>query len=188
MCSEQLFCSCPPFLRHPGTQQQLHFTKHNYDDQYAILGKAKVGGAGRVGAGEHCSLVCRSCTAAWGPATPSCSGTRTGRCSPGPGRRAGPGAPSSTGATQPLVTLRHVRCCSNNQSLILLEVGAEDAGRFRCEAVSAAGRRLGHTTRLRTFPPPVFAHPPIWNTQPEDVRVGLYVVVYSEVETNLHEV
>ena len=79
-------------------------------------------------------------------------------------------------------------CCSNNQSLIMLEVGAEDAGRFRCEAVSAAGRRLGHTTRLRTFPPPVFAHPPIWNTQPEDVRVGLYVVVYSEVETNLHEV
>ena len=72
----------------------------------------------------------------------------------------------------PLATLCNAACCSNNQSLVMLEVGAEDAGRFRCEAVSAAGRRLGHTTRLRTFPPPVFAHPPIWNTQPEDVRVG----------------
>ena len=55
MCSEQLFCSCPPFLRHPGTQQQLHFTKHNYDDQYAILGKAKVGGAGRVSTAASCA-------------------------------------------------------------------------------------------------------------------------------------
>ena len=63
----------------------------------------------------------------------------------------------------------------------MLEVGAEDAGRFRCEAVSAAGRRLGHTTRLRTFPPPVFAHPPIWNTQPEDVRVGAAVNIVTRV-------
>ena len=55
MCSEQLFCSCPPFLRHPGTQQQLHFTKHNYDDQYAILGKAKVGGSGRVSTTATCT-------------------------------------------------------------------------------------------------------------------------------------
>ena len=55
VCSEQLFCSCPPFLRHPGTQQQLHFTKHNYDDQYAILGKAKVGGSGRVSTAASCA-------------------------------------------------------------------------------------------------------------------------------------
>ena len=39
-CSDQHFCACPPFLRHPGPTQ-LHFTKHNYGDQYAIVGKSK---------------------------------------------------------------------------------------------------------------------------------------------------
>ena len=43
LCSEQHFCSCPPFLKYSSRQDdQLHFTKHNYDDQYAILGKSKV--------------------------------------------------------------------------------------------------------------------------------------------------
>ena len=39
-CSDQHFCACPPFLRPPGPSQ-LHFTKHNYGDQYAIVGKSK---------------------------------------------------------------------------------------------------------------------------------------------------
>jgi len=39
-CLDQHFCACPPFLRHPGPTQ-LHFTKHNYGDQYAIVGKSK---------------------------------------------------------------------------------------------------------------------------------------------------
>jgi len=39
-CSEQHFCACPPFLR-PSRPSQLHFTKHNYGEQYAIVGKSK---------------------------------------------------------------------------------------------------------------------------------------------------
>jgi len=39
-CAEQHFCACPPFLR-PIRPSQLHFTKHNYGDQYAIVGKSK---------------------------------------------------------------------------------------------------------------------------------------------------
>jgi len=42
LCSEQHFCSCPPFLRartKPDTE--LHFIKHNYIEQYAIVGKSK---------------------------------------------------------------------------------------------------------------------------------------------------
>jgi len=39
-CADQHFCACPPFLRPPGPRQ-LHFTKHNYGDQYAIVGKSK---------------------------------------------------------------------------------------------------------------------------------------------------
>ena len=43
LCSEQHFCSCPPFLKSSRQDDDhLHFTKHNYDDQYAILGKSKV--------------------------------------------------------------------------------------------------------------------------------------------------
>lgn len=42
-CSEQHFCSCPPFLKYKsGHDDEIHFTKHNYDEQYAILGKSKV--------------------------------------------------------------------------------------------------------------------------------------------------
>ena len=43
LCSEQHFCSCPPFLKYSSRQDgdQLHFTKHNYEEQYAILGKSK---------------------------------------------------------------------------------------------------------------------------------------------------
>ena len=35
LCSEQHFCSCPPFLRHPSTSMEtnLHFSKHTYADQ-----------------------------------------------------------------------------------------------------------------------------------------------------------
>merc|ERR1711892_659948 len=43
LCSEQHFCFCPPFLRHSSitTDTIIHFTKHNYADQYAIVGKSK---------------------------------------------------------------------------------------------------------------------------------------------------
>ena len=44
-----------------------------------------------------------------------------------------------------------------------MEVKAEDSGKYTCIASSEAGLSLQHTTRLTTFPPPVFAHPPIWN-------------------------
>ena len=61
---------------------------------------------------------------------------------------------------------------SNNQSLIIMDVKKEDSGRFTCVAESGAGFRISHTTRLETFPPPVFSHPPIWNSRPEDTMVG----------------
>jgi len=40
LCSEQHFCSCPPFLR-TQSDNELHFIKHNYIEQYAIVGKSK---------------------------------------------------------------------------------------------------------------------------------------------------
>ena len=61
---------------------------------------------------------------------------------------------------------------SNNQSLIIMDVKKEDSGRFTCVAESGAGFRISHTTRLETFPPPVFSHPPVWNSRPEDTMVG----------------
>jgi len=43
LCSEQHFCSCPPFLRHHSTSgdPSLYWGKPNYGDQYAIVGKSK---------------------------------------------------------------------------------------------------------------------------------------------------
>jgi hypothetical protein len=37
---------------------------------------------------------------------------------------------------------------------------------------SSTGHVLQHTTMLTSFPAPVFAHPPIWNTRPGNVRVA----------------
>lgn len=44
-----------------------------------------------------------------------------------------------------------------------MEVKAGDSGKFTCIARTESGQSLQHTTRLTSFPPPVFAHPPIWN-------------------------
>ena len=68
-----------------------------------------------------------------------------------------------------------------------MEVKAEDAGRFTCVAESGVGFRVSHTTRLESFPPPVFTHPPIWNSMPGDimVREGNYfrrVTSYLELQ------
>ena len=46
-CYEQHFCSCPPWLSvqrfdSSGHEVDIHFTKQNYNDQFAILGKSKV--------------------------------------------------------------------------------------------------------------------------------------------------
>ena len=65
---------------------------------------------------------------------------------------------------------------SNNQSLIIMDVKKEDSGRFTCVAESGAGFRVSHTTRLESFPPPVFSHPPIWNSRPEDTMVGAHML------------
>ena len=67
---------------------------------------------------------------------------------------------------------------SNNQSLIIMDVKKEDSGRFTCVAESGTGFRVSHTTRLESFPPPVFSHPPIWNSRPEDTMVtgGHYMI------------
>lgn len=78
-------------------------------------------------------------------------------------------------------------CFSNNQSLIIMDVKSEDSGRFSCVAMSDSEQQIVHTTRftilwvlkyqiencwrLTSFPPPVFAHPPIWNNPPEDIKV-----------------
>lgn len=61
--------------------------------------------------------------------------------------------------------------CSNNQSLIILEVQSGDSGTYDCVASSDDGLSLHHSTRLTSFPPPVFAHPPIWNQEPGDLAV-----------------
>ena len=59
--------------------------------------------------------------------------------------------------------------CSNNQSLIIMEVQAGDSGTYECVASSQSGLRLQHSTRLTSFPPPVFAHLPIWNQEPSNL-------------------
>merc|ERR1712117_705402 len=43
LCSEQHFCSCPPFMRHHSTSgdPRLYWGKPNYGDQYAIVDKSK---------------------------------------------------------------------------------------------------------------------------------------------------
>ena len=64
-----------------------------------------------------------------------------------------------------------VLSCSNNQSLIIMEVQTGDSGTYECVASSDEGLSLHHSTRLTSFPPPVFAHPPIWNQEPAGVVV-----------------
>jgi len=135
-CSEQHFCSCPPFLRGPGTGgRQLHFTKHNYDDQFAIVGKSKE---------LHCCL---------GPEWDSILWSKDGAGFPWGGDR------SSI-------------LYSNNQSLIMMEVGESYSGTYTCEA-RRGGEVLRHSTTLQSFPAPVFSHPPIWNSPPTNVTVTL---------------
>ena len=46
-CASWHFCSCPPWLSvqrfdSSGHEVDIHFTKQNYNDQFAILGKSKV--------------------------------------------------------------------------------------------------------------------------------------------------
>ena len=53
-----------------------------------------------------------------------------------------------------------------------MEVKAGDSGKFTCIARTENGQSLQHTTRLTSFPPPVFAHPPIWNQSPVSLWVA----------------
>jgi len=141
LCSEQHFCSCPPFLRYTSISAEtgLHFSKHNYADQYAIVGKSKE---------LHCCV---------GPGYASLQWFKDGVLFPwesGPGQE------------------RNTILYSNNQSLILMEVRPAHSGQYKCVARSSTGQVLQHTTILTSFPAPVFAHPPIWNLSPGNLRVG----------------
>eukprot|EP00090_Calanus_glacialis_P007841 TRINITY_DN16272_c0_g1_i4.p1 TRINITY_DN16272_c0_g1~~TRINITY_DN16272_c0_g1_i4.p1 ORF type:complete len:321 (-),score=111.77 TRINITY_DN16272_c0_g1_i4:65-949(-) len=139
-CSDQHFCSCPPFLRYSSisTEPGLHFTKHNYADQYAIVGKSKE---------LHCCVGPGYDTLEW----------------------------YKDDAQFPWETTqgeeRNAIIYSNNQSLIMMEVRPGDSGQYKCVARSSTGHVLHHTTMLTSFPAPVFAHPPIWNARPGNVRV-----------------
>lgn len=142
-CYEQHFCSCPPWLSvqrfdTSGHEVDIHFTKQNYNDQFAILGKSKE---------LHCCV---------GPSYERLEWYKDGVKFPWH-RNEGKD--------------RNIILYSNNQSLIIMDVKKEDSGRFTCVAESGAGFRVSHTTRLESFPPPVFSHPPIWNSRPEDTMV-----------------
>eukprot|EP00092_Neocalanus_flemingeri_P041547 GFUD01045246.1.p1 GENE.GFUD01045246.1~~GFUD01045246.1.p1 ORF type:complete len:312 (+),score=103.43 GFUD01045246.1:15-950(+) len=141
LCSEQHFCSCPPFLRYSSisTETSLHFTKHNYADQYAIVGKSKE---------LHCCVAPGYASLEW--------------------YKDDIQFPWETEQDQD----RNAILYSNNQSLIMMEVRPSDSGQYKCVARSANGHNLQHTTMLTSFPAPVFAHPPIWNVQPTNVRVA----------------
>lgn len=138
-CSEQHFCSCPPFLRYssPNQESEIHFTKHNYDDQYAILGKSKE---------LHCCV---------GPDYHQLEWFKDGDEFPW---------------NKNVGKSRNAILYSTNQSLIIMEVRSEDSGKYTCVAKSKSGQFLRHTTRLQSFPPPVFAHPPIWNHMPSNIK------------------
>ena len=43
--------------------------------------------------------------------------------------------------------------------------------KYKANQRSDAGQMLSHVTRLTSFPAPVFAHPPIWNKEPHNLRV-----------------
>jgi len=135
-CSEQHFCSCPPFLSPGGSgRSHLHFTKHNYGDQYAIIGKSKE---------LHCCL---------GPDWDSLQWSKDGETFPWGSRD------------------RNAILYSENQTLIIMEVKERDSGIYKCEA-RRGNSILDHSTSLLSFPGPVFAHPPIWNSPPSDVTVS----------------
>ena len=121
----------------------------------------------------------RSSTAVSGRAMSGLNGTRMASSSPGTEMRARTGTSSSTGHPRltPKTASKMSFISSNNQSLIIMDVKKEDSGRFTCVAESGAGFRVSHTTRLESFPPPVFSHPPIWNSRPEDTMVGAYMLI-----------
>ena len=113
-CAEQHFCACPPFLR-PIRPSQLHFTKHNYGDQYAIVGKSKE---------LHCCL---------GPEWDSIEWSKDGVAYPW-GSQIRRRNTILYRWSRNNRKIKDIMTFSQNQSLIMMEVSHFDSGTYTCKA------------------------------------------------------